>query len=724
MSLAWPFLLLLVACPRPADPTTDDTDDSDVAPTGETSLIDPPRHTPDARIQLSADPVPTDLQRALYGGNHSILLSTHDVTTEAADDDLPCVPVRDVTGGLTDNCVDGSTRSPPSASPFTGELVLAEQSEHLTPGDVWTTRASAEALSTWVGAVGADGALNPLGFTDVPACQPDISRPREDLYFSSGWTGGPHFRAPNNAFDADGDKQLVDDPAELSAAQDFLRDAHPHVPFGLPFRHQDVTLGQGWFYDSGTNHRGLDYSRTGVAEGTDPTFEVVASADGIVRRVMLMNAGGGNVVIVEHPRAGGPSLWSLYMHLRNGKSNDQTAAAAMTAANPDSATCVKYSLFLDNPDYDDHPSWGQEWHTIRVKEGDVVKRGEVIGYAGNTGCGGIGAGLDEEGVPNNLTTANTHLHMYYARTLPGAAVNNTDGTTSAVAVYVDAYGAYTTADDDGCYALGTETDYPRLLAPFDPVFHEVSPTTVAQYIGYYYEMGYGPRSVTSTYGGSQTMSGVMGPMPKDTWATLVGLDDDALDTYRAQYAAMDLRLEHIQRVTVGNEGRWSVIFRRKGDEQAAFDSALDGPAYLQAWSTFTSDGAMLLDYDSYTVGGAFRTAALWLNPGGPFRFFRDRSRLVMDDIVANERANGWKALRVSVHDDDTQSATFVQDSRDQFYAAGISAATVDVIDQVLREGGFNPDQLQAYDTADGVRYAGTWARPAAPLLDLGFQIAP
>jgi hypothetical protein len=36
----------------------------------------------------------------------------------------------------------------------------------------------------------------------------------------------------------------------------------------------------------------------------------------------------------------------------------------------------------------------------------------------------------------------------------------------------------------------------------------------------------------------------------------------------------------------------------------------------------------------------------------------------------------------------------------------------------------NPDQLQAYDTDDGVRYAGTWVRPAAPLLDLGFQVAP
>lgn len=722
MSHAWPFLLLLVACPRPDDPST--PDDTDAPSLGETSLTDPPRHTPDGRIQLSADPVPTDEQRALYGGNHSVLLHTHDVTTESRDDDAPCVPVRDVTGGLTDACVDGSEPAPPSATPFTGELVLAEQSEHLTAGEVWTTRASAETLSAWVGAVGADGALNPLGFTDVPACQPDISRPREDLYFSSGWIGGPHFRAPNNAFDADGDKQLADDPAELAAAQDFLRDAHPHIPFGLPFRHEDVSLGHGWFYDSGSNHRGLDYSRSGVPDGSDPTFEVVASADGIVRRVMLMNAGGGNVVVIEHPRAGGPSLWSLYMHLRNGKSNDQAAAAVTTAANPDSATCAKYALFLANPDYADHPTWGQEWHTIRVKEGDVVKRGEVIGFAGNTGCGGIGAGLADDGTPNNLTTANTHLHMYYARTLPGASVNNSDGTTSSVAVYVDAYGAYTTADADGCYELGVETPYPRVLAPFDPVFHEVSPTIVAQYLGYYYEMGYGPRSVTSTYGGGQTMSGVMGPMPKGTWAALVGLDDDGLDTYRAQYAASDFRLDHVQRVTVGGEGRWSVIFRQQGDEQPAFDADLDSAGYLQAWSSFTGDGAMLLDYDSYEVDGAFRTAALWLNPGRPFRFFRDRSRLVMDDLVAAERDNGWKPLRVSVHDDDTVSTTFVQDSRDHFYAAGISASTLDVVDQTLREGGFNPDQLQAYDTDDGVRYVGTWARPAAPLLDLGFQVAP
>lgn len=139
----------------------------------------------------------------------------------------------------------------------------------------------------------------------------------EDLNYTTNGYPGVRFRPPSTAYASD-----------AAAALSFLTNAKPVQMTSEPFTHPDVVLNGGWLYNSGSSHRGLEYSRSSVPAGADPTFAVRAMADGIVRKVIPLNPNsprGGNVVIIEHTVPSKPSTFSLYMHLRNGKTADRAA---------------------------------------------------------------------------------------------------------------------------------------------------------------------------------------------------------------------------------------------------------------------------------------------------------------------------------------------------------------------------------------------------------------
>lgn len=154
-------------------------------------------------------------------------------------------------------------------------------------------------------------------------------------------------------------RQLREQP---SVVAQLPRHAKPVQMTSEPFTHTDVVLNGGWLYNSGSSHRGLDYSRSNVPAGADPTFAVRAMADGIVRKVIPLNPNsprGGNVVIIEHTVPGKPSTFSLYFHLRNGKTADR--AAVQTVA----ATCPGYAIWATlNPN---HVTWGTDAQAIMVR---------------------------------------------------------------------------------------------------------------------------------------------------------------------------------------------------------------------------------------------------------------------------------------------------------------------------------------------------------------------
>mgnify|MGYP000857561441 CR=1 FL=1 len=130
----------------------------------------------------------------------------------------------------------------------------------------------------------------------------NIPRPARIALVGDSADGYPglRFRPPSSAY-----------PGDAARALAFLQGAVPTQMTSEPFNHSDVVLNGGWLYNNNTSHRGLDYSRSNVPAGADPTFAVRAMADGVVRKVIPLNPNsprGGNVVIIEHTVPGKPTV--------------------------------------------------------------------------------------------------------------------------------------------------------------------------------------------------------------------------------------------------------------------------------------------------------------------------------------------------------------------------------------------------------------------------------
>lgn len=254
----------------------------------------------------------------------------------------------------------------------------------------------------------------------------------------------------------------------------FLRNVRAPLPLSLPFAGTDATLGGGWLYKEGSTHRALDFS------SPNGSFSVRAVADGVVIGVYFdaPPSAGGNTVVIEHTGQNGKKIYSFYMHLRNGLSNDRAAVTNMKCS---TSYCALYKLAAGkNP-----PAafWGTDAHVIPVTFGSVVKRGQLIGYAGNT----MTASLDANGDPTDVN-ANTHLHFAVGVPLPN---------DPKVVVAVDPYGVYHVNDTNNCYTdILKKTHFPRLFAPYLPDFHGVSWDVWSSYGEYMNGMNYLPATLS------------------------------------------------------------------------------------------------------------------------------------------------------------------------------------------------------------------------------------
>lgn len=116
-----------------------------------------------------------------------------------------------------------------------------------------------------------------------------------------------------------------------------MRLGNGEVLLGWPLTEHTITAG--WTYNDGVSHNAIDLraaAGTPVYAAEDGTVDWVQAWDGHSTRG---NQSYGNVVRIRHAKYNGKKLQSLYAHLR--------------------------------------------W--IKVKYGQEVKEGEIIGYSGNTG---------------------------------------------------------------------------------------------------------------------------------------------------------------------------------------------------------------------------------------------------------------------------------------------------------------------------------------------------
>lgn len=232
-----------------------------------------------------------------------------------------------------------------------------------------------------------------------------------------------------------------------------------HMPLYLPYKSGSVGIWQGFYYNWDKNndgskdiHRAIDYGKTSIATNEDPTFGVYAIAPGKVIDVYWSN-GGGNIVVIEHTAPDGYKYRSRYLHLRNGYDNDRSLAKNSPTA--------KYKSFAKNGTTS-ALCWGTNSQTIKVKKDDNVQAGQFLAYAGNTGSGGIGVILNDDGTLTNSNTKSFNVHLHFE-----ASVQDTRSGHSGEWVNIDPYGTYNHSGVS-CYDLESTTPYARLFAPFYP----------------------------------------------------------------------------------------------------------------------------------------------------------------------------------------------------------------------------------------------------------------
>lgn len=285
-----------------------------------------------------------------------------------------------------------------------------------------------------------------------------------------------------------------------AAAFAFARSLVPKLPLFEPFDDPSVQVVQGWHYAAGGLHAAVDYGKIRLMSGEDPSFQVRSIAEGKVISA-YWDDWLGNTVVIEHRAPDGTRYRSIYSHLRNGPEADLAKARTISLKQHGGANenpnWKKYRAFADLPD-PDPLYWGTEGQKTSVKQGDFVRAKQSIGWAGNTGAGGAGNGLDGDGKPQNVSTANVHLHVFFAVENP----KREQGW-----LLLDPYGQYAKAIDS-CYS---ELHSSRFYVPFSPTFSNLDLKTFQLSSEYFLKMGFGLQTLSFYLfhsGGSSTVKAV------------------------------------------------------------------------------------------------------------------------------------------------------------------------------------------------------------------------
>jgi hypothetical protein len=141
-----------------------------------------------------------------------------------------------------------------------------------------------------------------------------------------------------------------------------------------------------------------------------------------------------------------------------------------------------YIALANNPDYSNSFYWGTDAQALQVKPGQRVRKGDVIGWAGNTGFTGV----------YGITPRRNNVHLHFA-----VGVFHDDLKRF---VLIDPYGAYARLDYNGYrsdrtissgYHPFSVTRYPRFFVPTgDGDFSGGVPLAhFASLFGYYANLG-------------------------------------------------------------------------------------------------------------------------------------------------------------------------------------------------------------------------------------------
>jgi len=552
---------------------------------------------------------------------------------------------------------------------------------------------------------------NMVASTKDPVCiEPDIVKPGSDCcnYGIQDQVANKKYvyRQPAWAL-ANGDNA-----ASEADCREFAATVTASMPFFVPYRNKHVRAGQGWFYNSGSFHGAVDYSKDEYEEGKDPSFKIYSIGEGVVRSVVWDNW-SGNIIVIEHTAPNGKKYRSAYKHMRNGFTNDLAMAKAIPVpadkkydADGKPTQTYKYNLYANKP----NPSqlqWGTDAQKIQVHVGQNVHAGTFLGWSGNTGPGGAGKGLKDDGTPSNPVTANNHLH--FMMTVPNPNGDPTEW------VQVDPYGVYSQTSSE-CYDVLDDTPYTRLFAPFYTAFHNVPIPVFVKRFGYFPNMGYGLQTVSVHRRNDKVLvSGAFQYGMPPAWYCRVYMTGTDYQHWFDEYGKQGFRPRELS-VTNDAQGnpRFSAIWKKSVGEAVVAHHNMTDATWKAKWDEYVVKGGMRVEECvTYTDHGAARLAAVFVKDaehGFYEKHYMDSNALQLSFNTYS--GQGFALTNVSAAEINGKTLyTGVWRKRPGTWAArhGMSPSDYQRNFDEFAKNGFRLYEVHGYDNSE--RFAAVWTKP-------------
>ncbi len=398
----------------------------------------------------------------------------------------------------------------------------------------------------------------------------------------------------------------------ISNWQTFLEDTAARMPTYLPYRESDVTPIVGWMYSATNRHNATDYARNGK------TFTVHAVADGEVIWVGYMPSPGW-VVIIEHTATDGSKYRTVLHHLRNGRDTDIRMArltdASVILRNGTWPIDEKWTAYQDIADQDGidlasgrnvaaiEARWGTNAMTLRVAEGDLVKAGQLIGWAGLTGVHGM-----------NGSVTNIHLHQMFARQVAHDDIG-------MQWTFFDPYGLY--ALDSACYRTSypsgaDDHQHPSVYAPLYQDYAAASPSRFQDAFDYFASFGWFPQTFTADRStGSTTYAGTFRPANPSPVVRTHRTSQQHQDDFNAWHG-LSWVPKRVTAVDTTAGARYATIYKRTPASGFIARHKQSTATFDAEWAALYGQGWVVDDFSLYTENGQLFISSNRIKANGGF----------------------------------------------------------------------------------------------------------
>ena len=206
------------------------------------------------------------------------------------------------------------------------------------------------------------------------------------------------------------------------------------------------------------------------------------------------------------------------------------------------------------------------------------------------------------------------------------------------------------------------------------------------------------------------------------WAARHGLSAEQYQAAFNSFNQQGYRLTYVNGYAVGNSAQYAAIWTKSGGPAMAARHGLTGAQYQAAVTELSGQGYALKHVSAYTVGNAPRFAAIF-EKGGPAWVARHGLTSSQYQAAFDEfTGQGYRLSVVSGYRDggsDRYAAVWTKAGGPQWSARhGTPAAHYQSVFDNHRYQSWEPDYVEAFNGADGVRFNTIWRNTTFAAKDL------